>query len=1023
NAREANLRLDLKESAFAPLDSSDSRVAIDPGNARGSELIKRISSTDPEYMMPPPVSNLDLSDFEVRILTKWIEQGAEWKPHWAFTVPIKVDLPKASAKWVQKSIDHFVVDRLQREGLKPAPEATREKLIRRLSFDLRGLPPSLEEIETYITDQSDDAYEKLVDRFLDDKGYGERMAMEWMDVSRYADSHGYQDDLERSMWPWRDWVIEAFNDNMPYDQFVTWQLAGDLFPEATYEQRLATGFNRNHKITQEVGVINEEYRVTYVLDRVNTFSNAFLGLTVECAQCHDHKFDPITQKEYYSLFGFFNNVPEKGRVEYGVEVAEPYLPLPEEKVTELRTYVRRLVENQQNTVEDYAKHALETKLNMEALSSSMEPSNNSLPPGLVGYYPLDFVEGQELREEVEGGAGVGKNDLILVPGKSSGGLEFMGTNYADLIPGRSFNFSKPFTISFWIKSLDGGIRGPILGGLSGKETNNFAIQVNNDKRFTFHMGSGTQNIQFHSKETLPENRWVHIAITHDGSLKMRGIRMYMDGALLDRYEYGDNVRTKIPTTQGLLLGAKSPIQLMGSQPEDEDQFFRGQTKGLVAGQLDEIMFYNRPLQASEIQLIVAFNPLPSLLAAKYRDEHSNKRLFYHQLLHMDVNFQKQSRRFREYKIREGRLNDIVLKPTMVMADMDTVRPTFVLDRGQYDAPTHRVQAGTPKAVLAFKDSYPKNRQGLSTWLFDPENPLTARVAVNRYWQMIFGKGIVATPADFGSQGSLPSHPDLLDWLAVEFRDSGWDLKKLLKLMITSATYRQSVESSEQLQRIDPNNVLLSRGPQARLSAEMIRDHALSISGLLSPQIGGPSVKPYQPDGLWLQVASGNQSLRKYIQDHDQDLYRRSLYTFWKRTIPPPSMTIFDAPSREQCVVERRATSTPMQALVLLNDPQFTESARMLATRMLQQGGESPEDRLIFAFRLATSRAPQQEELRSLLDLLDKETSLFEDNPATAEKLITVGEFPVPKNINPSSLAAYSVVAMTIFNLTETILKG
>jgi hypothetical protein len=1007
-ARKGDLRLDLEENAFASLDSLEERFAIVAGDLSKSQLVHRITSQDPEEIMPPPESNLELSQYEIDVLKKWIKQGAEWKPYWAFRQIENPEPPKnTDINWGQNSIDKFVLRRLITEGLHPSKEASKEKLIRRLSFDLRGLPPSLEEIDAFVEDDSPNAYESLVDKFLNQKTYGERMAMEWLDLARYADSHGYQDDIERSMWPWRDWVIKSFNNNMPYDQFATWQLSGDLMPDASYEQKLATGFNRNHKITQEVGVIDEEYRVTYVLDRVNTFSTAFLGLTVECAQCHDHKYDPITQKDYYSLFSFFNSVPEKGRVDYGVEVAQPSLPLPEEKIDELRNYVHGLLSNQQAKLVEYAAAQWNKGINIEELNKSLPTNSVSLPKGLVAWYPIDHLEDSLIEEVISKKYGKAKNELIPISGRHSGGVEFMNSNYAELSPTKNFNFNRPFSISFWIKSLDGGIRGQVLTSAVNEKESNLQIQVDNNKNLTFYLGnySNETKIQFSNKKTVPENKWTNIAITHDGTLKSDGIKLYQDGKLMEVYVQKDNLKGAIPPSKKMFLGKN-----VGNS-------------GLVAAQLDELMFFNRPLNDTEINDLIKFNPLSDLANKTDLTESDKKRLLYYNLTHNDQQYQLLNERSREYKIRKGRTDEIVIKPTMVMADLDTARPTFVLGRGQYDAPGEQVYSGTPKAIMDFGEQYSKNRLGLSTWLFDTKNPLTARVAVNRYWQMIFGRGIVATPGDFGSQGALPSHPELLDWLATDFRNSNWNVKELLKTMVMSATYKQSVESNDQLQVRDPDNTLLARGSQTRLPAEMVRDHALAIGGLLSEKIGGPSVKPYQPKGLWLEVASGNQSLRKYIQDHDDELYRRSLYTFWKRTIPPPSMTIFDAPTREQCTIKRGATSTPMQALVLLNDPQFTEASRLLAARMLNEGGKTTEERIKFAFRLATSRVPNAEEVDILTRMLNEEISHFEENPEEAKKLLNIGEYSVDGNISSSNLAAHSVVANAILNVTEAIMKG
>ncbi|NND31840.1 MAG: DUF1553 domain-containing protein, partial [Saprospiraceae bacterium] len=923
----------------------------------------------------------------------------------AFSPSEKPGLPQGSSQ--ENPIDLFIRDRLQQEGLKPAAVASREKIIRRLSFDLRGLPPSLEEIDAFLADDREEAYELLVDRFLAEKTYGERMAMEWMDLARYADSHGYQDDIERSMWPWRDWVIEAFNQNMPYDQFVSWQLAGDLLPDATYEQKLATGFNRNHKITQEVGVIDEEYRVTYVLDRVNTFSTAFLGLTVECAQCHDHKYDPITQKDYYSLFGFFNNVPEKGRVDYGVEVAQPALPLPEEKVAALRAYVQGMLEEQTQKVKNYQDNQWAKGFTHQGQETESTSAMGHIPSGLVAYYPLDYIDNNRINDVRNQRTEPVINQLIPVTGKHSGALEFMGTNYANLKNIKSLNFNRPFSLSFWIKSLDGGIRGTVLAALADEENSTFLVNITNDKTINvqWHNFRNETSFQILSKETLPADQWAHISLTYDGLNKKTGVKLYLDGKLLNPYLRKSDLRGGIPETSILLLGKGTG------------------EKGLMAGQLDEVMLFNRVLRPTEISQLINYDPVLALESKKIKTQSDLKRLFFEQLTHEDGYYQALTERLREYKIREGRTEDIVLKPTMIMHDRDTARATFVLDRGQYDAPREQVEPGTPSAVMPFDPTSDKNRLGLARWLFDPENPLTARVAVNRYWQMIFGRGLVATPGDFGSQGSLPSHPALLDWLAVTFTESGWDVKQLIKTMVTSVTYQQDVQMSDRLKRVDPQNILLARGPQVRLPAEMVRDHALNASGLLSKKIGGPSVKPYQPQGLWLEVASGNQSLRKYIQDHGADLYRRSLYTFWKRTIPPPSMTIFDAPTREQCIVKRGATSTPMQALVLLNDPQFVEAARLVATRVLSMEAATSEDRITSAFRLATSRYPNAEELKILLNLLEEEIREFETNPTGAEQLLNIGEQSKDEKQDAIQLAAYTIVANAIFNLTESIMKG
>lgn len=1009
--RKGNLRLDTEEGAFALVDSAENRYAIVAGDLKRSHLVDRIESQDPDWMMPPPESNLSLSFYEVGILKKWIRQGAEWKTHWAFIPPEKPDLPTLKKQdWPNNEIDYFILAKLEDLGLQPNAPASKEKLLRRLYFDLTGLPPSLAEIDAFLQDTEPGAYERVVDRLLAQEAYGERMAMEWMDLARYADSHGYQDDIERSMWPWRDWVIEAFNQNLPYDQFVSWQLAGDLLPDPTYDQKLATGFNRNHKITQEVGVIDEEYRVNYVLDRVNTFSTAFLGLTVECAQCHDHKYDPISQKEYYQLFSFFNNIPEKGRVEYNVEVAEPALELPEEKVTEIKDFVNNLLDNQRSKVYQASAKKWDAGFDAQTLALNASQPNTSLPKDLVAYYPFDYTEEQRLEDIAGRGVAKGHNDLLPVPGKFSGALEFIGQNYAEIEEVQTFNFQKSFSVSFWFQSLDGGIAGPAFSAMSADHQATLIVQADQRKHLNFYLGStkARSNIRIRSKATLPENEWVQVTMTYDGSRKAEGVKMYMNGELLEVYVLNDQLSGKLPKVAHIYFGINNPTN--GS-------------KGLRAGQIDEMQFYQRALSQEEVLQVMNYNPLVALLAKEERSEAENKRLFYHQLLHNDQGFQNITDRFRKYKIRQKRLEEIVLKPTMIMQEMDTVRPAYILERGLYNAPGEQVYPGTPAEVLPFQEQYSDNRLGLAQWLFAEDHPLTARVAVNRYWQMIFAQGLVATPGDFGSQGALPSHPELLDWLALYFRDSGWDLKALIKKIVLSTTYQQAVDHRPELLEVDPDNTYLARGPQTRLPAEMIRDHALATSGLLQTEVGGPSVKPYQPEGLWLEAASGNQSLRKYLQDHGAELYRRSLYSFWKRSVPPPSLTIFDAPSRELCAIQRQATSTPMQALVLLNDPQFVEASRLIGTRMWMEGGENLEDQIIFGFRLVTSRKPKPAEIQELKTLFQEEKARFEQAPEAAAQLIKIGEYPLIQRIPSTELAAYTVLANTILNLTESIQKG
>lgn len=711
NKREAGLRLDIAEEAYKPLKEHPKARAIVPGKPEESELFLRISSADTAYMMPPASTHLGaLSGVEINLIKKWIEQGAKYEPHWAFVAPQKPSLPNVKNKtWPKNAIDYFILEQLEKRHLEPNDEADKERLLKRAFLDLTGLLPTPQQTAQFIADKSSNAFEKIIDYLLKQPQYGERMAINWLDVARYADSHGYQDDNYRTQWPWRDWIIHAFNKNLSYDQFISWQLAGDLLPDATKEQILATGFNRNHKITEEGGVIDEEYRVEYVSDRTNTLGRAILGITVECAKCHDHKYDPIAQKDYFQLYAFFNNVAEKG------------------------------LESTVGGPETFAKHP------------RMEIT----------------------KEDISG----------------------------------------------------------ILNFIHKTDTNKLEVSV--------------------------------------------------------------------------------------------------------------------------------------------------------------------------------------------MKDQDTLRKSYVLARGNYDQPAEEVEPATPSAILPFPEAYPKNRLGLAKWLFDERNPLTARVFVNRIWQEIFGRGLVKSSADFGMQGDLPSHPALLDWLAVDFRQNGWDIKRLIKLIVMSATYRQSAEVSSEKLKSDPENVYLSHAPRMRVPAELVRDIVLHSAGLLHTTIGGPSVKPYQPAGLWEMATSGRGLLQVYEQDMGPMLYRRGMYTFIKRTVPPPGMMIFDASNRDQCEVKRSRTNTPLQALIMLNDPTVLEASLALADKLLQKG--KSEKLVSEAFERIICRKPQQKELDILTGYYNEQQIFFKNNSGKAEKLAKAGYYK-PVVSSKADLAALMQTIQIIYNMEEAITK-
>ncbi len=713
NKRKAHLRLDIQDSAYAPLREMKGAFAIVPGKPEESELFKRISSDDPAYQMPVPQSHLSLlTEDQVAVIKKWIQQGAKYEKHWAFTPPKKIPLPEVDdKKWVKNEIDYFVESKMKDKGLTPNEEADKERLLKRISFDITGLPPSIEMMDKFLNDNSPDAYEKMVDQLLANNAYGEKMTVHWLDVARYADSYGYQDDNIRTQWPWRDWVIHAFNNNLPYDKFVTWQIAGDMLPNATKEQVLATGFFRNHKYTEEGGVIPEEYRIEYNLDKTKTYGRGIIGVSIECAQCHDHKFDPFKQKDYYSLFAFFNNTKEVG-YEGDVSVSKP------------------------------AKNPL----------------------------------------------------LVITDSDRNTLLRFI--NYTD----------------------------------TGKLT------------------------------------------------------------------------------------------------------------------------------------------------------------------------------------------------VSVMGENDTLRKTYVLRRGVYDAPTVEVRPNAIPAVMPYDTTqYPRNRLGLAAWTVNKNNPLTARVFVNQMWQEFFGRGIVKSTADFGAQGDLPSNPELLDWMAVDFMEHGWDIKRLVKQMVMSATYRQSAKTTDDKLKKDPENVYLSHGPRFRLPAETVRDMVLSSSGLLVRTIGGPSVKPYQPGGLWEAATSGRGVLATYKQDHGDALYRRGMYTFIKLTVPPPSMMIFDASNRDQCEVKRSKTNTPLQALIMMNDPTVLEASRVLAQKLMNEKTAAP-DKIIKAFRLIVCRKASEKELSILQSYYDDQLQLFKQKQLNAAITLSAGEYKHDDKLDADTTAALMKTIETIYNLEETIEK-
>lgn len=1032
-ARKGDLRLDLPEEALEKELSDGGHVFV-AGKLRKSKGFQRLINDDPDLKMPPPKSNLQLSEYEIALIAKWIKQGAEYKPHWAFIPPEKANLPPIeNTPWAKNEIDHFILNKMEGQGLTPADRASRHQLIRRLSLDLTGLPPSVEQIEAFVADNRPDAYERLVDELLASPHYGERLALDWLDVARYADSHGYQDDGMRNTWPWRDWVIDAFNKNLPYDQFITWQLAGDLLPDPTHEQLLATCFNRNHPQTQEGGVVDEEYRAEYVADRTNTFGQAFLGLTMECARCHDHKYDPISQKEYYSLYAFFNQNNDTGIVPYNGEASPTLMLIPDSIKTELKTMKAEMAPLEQ------AIQPEKYRDQFEQWYKNLEPASLHLPvpKGLLAQFDFE-KEHQIFAGDIyldKGPKPTGKKNKNLtyayynsakqkldannwghiderprvVEGYRGKGLKFVGDGGVRFNRDLDFDRNQPFSVSLWVKLLEEGIAGPIFNKTNGdfEGYRGWLCKLNED---------GTLSIQFNhvwpdncidlqTEKKLQVGRWTHLMLTYAGNSKAEGIQFYIDGKPARRTLHKDNLQKSLLHGVNGTNWSNLPF-LLGME-------LRQSIESMV---MDELAVFNRQLSALEVQAL--FQGTKTLAETESQKNEQNH-LDLYLLGRFNQNFNQRLAELTALRAKENLL--LTDQPEiMIMQDRKKPRTTFVLDRGAYDAPTDTVFPNTPKAVLPFAEKFPANRLGLAQWLTSREHPLTNRVYVNRLWNLCFGRGLVITQEDFGSQGDLPNHPELLDWLAVHFRESGWNIKAMLKMIVLSATYQQNAIASAEAKEKDPENLWYSHYPAHRLSAELIRDNALATSGLLVEKIGGPSVYPYQPAGIWAALATRNET--KYVQQHGDSLYRRSLYTVWKRSSPPPSMLTFDAPDRYYCVVRRQETSTPLQSLILMNDPQFVEAARLVGESMLKSGGKSPEEQITYGFQALTSRPPRPKELDILTELYEAEKTEFAARPQRIQDWLSTGEYPVDQTLDQTELAACTIVASTIMNFEEFSIK-
>jgi len=1017
--QKAGLRLDQPASAFGELPESPGKVAIRPGKPESSELFHRILSEDVEYKMPTPASHLSLNSREKAVLIKWIKDGAEYKPHWAFVKPLAAPLPEIKdPHWTARNpIDRFILDRLAREKLQPSPEAGKELLLRRVSLDLTGLPPTLAEIDRFLKDDSPDAYDKQVDRLLNSPHYGEKMAVDWLDLARYADSHGYTVDRLRNMSPYRDWVIGAFNHNMPYDRFIQWQLAGDLMPNPSREMLIATAFNRNHPQNMEGGIIEEEFQTEYVIDRTNTFGNAFMGMSIGCAKCHDHKFDPITQKNYYELFSFFNNVKEAGQISFDDALPTPTLLLPTKEQEKILQFIRNTIsaeEKDLKAAKDRAREDFEKWLLSDA---RRDLAKERLPAaGLLAYYPFDADSLKSTLDPAH--PATMKREMsqqgdapVYAPRGNGTALLLNGDTWLDLKEG-VFRRSDPFTIGIRVNIPAALKEGVILHKCIAERLYNmrgYQLYLRDNKLELNMAHTDPSNaITRIAKEAVPRDRWIQLTITYDGSSRASGLRLYLDGTEMGMETTMDQLTKDIlylPNTLSFSGGRQPGLQIGG--------WWRG--LGFKNGKVDDILVYDRVLAPFEIK-IIAQQADWSVLAGKNRDQLSpgeidDLRAYYLSAVNPAV-------RLAQKQLQQGRTtfsdSSENIDELMVMQEMTRRKKAHILLRGNYDAPGEEVFPNTPNSILPFPAGYPKNRYGLAQWLTHPDNPLTARVAVNRLWQNFFGIGLVRTAEDFGNQGEMPSHPQLLDWLAVSFRESGWDMKKLNRLIVLSATYRQDSRAAKEVRERDPENRLLSHGPSVRLSAEMLRDNALMASGLLNGTIGGKSVKPYQPDGLW-EINNAS-----YTPDSGSAVYRRSIYVIVKRSVPNPTLATFDAGSRSYCIARRQSTNTPLQALVTLNDPCFVEAAKVLGEQITKAG--SSRGAFTDAYRKLTGRIPLPQELDLLSELQRTELKKFRRHPEKTKGWLQTGQYTIDRRLDLPLVAANTVVASTILNSDASLIK-
>ena len=1001
SARQAGLRLDVQEGPFEDRGRYGGPVIV-PGNADESLLFHRVTEQDAGARMPRGRAALRQEDVET--IRRWIDQGAEYQSHWAFIPPERPALPPvADAAWPRNAVDNFVLARLERDGLTPSEEADRATLLRRVTLDLTGVPPTPTELADFLNDDSPDAYEDVVNRLLASPRYGERMAAEWLDAARYADTNGYQTDGERQMWRWRDWVIDAYNDNMPFDQFTIEQLAGDMLPNATLDQKIATAFNRNHSQNGEGGIVSEEFLVEYAVDRVSTTGTVWLGLTLACARCHDHKFDPITQKEFYEVAANFNNIPERGK-------AFKYVNSP--------PLVTAPTVEQQAELDELDAGLLEARSALAALDTEAAAARTAWEASLVtaGVVDWSLRDGLLAYHAFEGDlAGIQTTTAIpavledgqpqFVEGRIGSAASFDGQRFVNAGASPNLGYDDAFSLAAWIypTAVDGVIVSRASGGDQGEV--GWGLYLERGKvRLNLSTRVLDDGVAAETVADVALDEWQHVLATYDGSKTPDGMRVYINGVSQELTPLLDLVGNRLPQRYPLRIGAS------------------GSDKPRFQGHIDDVRIYEGVLTSELAAVVATAEPVSEIarLAPGERSAAQSEKLrlaFFSQYAPPEI-----LQAWRQVGELERQRKELwaTFPTVMVMEELAERRPTFRLNRGAYDLPAEEVFPGVPAVLPPLPDGVEANRLSFARWLVDPGHPLTARVTVNRFWQMYFGTGLVKTSENFGTQGEYPSHPELLDWLATSFIDSGWDVQGLQRTIVTSATYRQSSKVTPEQYGRDPENRLVARGPRLRLQAEMIRDQALAVSGLLVEKIGGPSVKPYQPAGMWADMVEGGYG--DYVEAEGDDLYRRSLYTFWKRTLGPPTMMTFDSSTRETCIVRMGITNTPLQALSLMNDVTYVEAARRLAERMMTEGGETPEDRIAYAYLLATAHRPSPEARTILVGGFQRHLDRYRADRTAALELVSQGASARDETLDVTELASYTMVANLILNFDGTVTK-